>query len=257
MQKFENNFLVVNVSDNKENYSQRNNTYIHKNNKGVTDVSASTMCNVTSICQALDYNGWKFPNLGKFKQPEDALADFILKSPEVDQFYKTKMPELYKDYREGKLDKNKKPAYYTPNELHACLAYGTNLWLGCTNAVTFKDSCSIFDIVKELIEGRACVVSGNFNGFGHIVTLVGARWNYKDTKGKTPAQALKEIIDKKILPTSWIIDDPYGDFRQKYKVGVSGNDVIMTADQFYSMLKPLNNSAVKWCHIIKSGAAVA
>lgn len=255
MQKFENNFLIVNVSDNKENYSQRNNTYVHTNSKGAIDVKAGTMCNVTSICQALDYNGWKFPNLGNFKQPEDALANFIMTSPEVDAFYKAKMPSLYKDYKDQKM-KNGKPDYYTPNELHLCLAYGTNLWLGCTNAVTFKENCKIWDIFNELLEGRSCVISGQFNGLGHIVTLVGARWQYKENSKTSVSQKLNEIIKNKVLPTSVIIDDPYGNFRNGYKAGYSGNDIVMTIDEFFKMIKPLNNHTVKWCQVIKSGAAL-
>ena len=100
MQKFIDKQLIINVSDNKENYSQRNNKYVHFNKSGLKDIYSGSVCNTTSICQALDYNGWKFPDLGKWNQPEDALSEFIATSEDVDLRYKTKMPALYKEYKE-------------------------------------------------------------------------------------------------------------------------------------------------------------
>lgn len=259
-QKIENGKLIINVSDNKENYSQKNNQFIHEimwNGKTVADVKASTMCNVTSICMALDYNGWVFPDLGKWKQPEDALGDFIMKSAEVDEYYKTKMPALYKDYATKKChEKDGKVIvdYYTPNEVHAVLAYGVNKWLGC-EVDTFKENADIFDILKELINGKACVISGVFNGLHHIVTLVGAEWLLNGYSGNVYG-AINSIAEAKKMPQTIIIDDPYGDFRQGYKTGFSGNDIKIPFNDFIKMIKPVGNAKIKMCHFIKSGAAV-
>ena len=107
MQKFIGKQLIINVSDNKDNYSQRNNKYVHFNKSGLKDIYSGSVCNTTSICQALDYNGWKFPDLGKWNQPEDALSEFIATSEEVDLRYKTKMPALYKEYKEEKITNGK------------------------------------------------------------------------------------------------------------------------------------------------------
>ena len=255
MQKFINKQLIINVSDNKENYSQRNNKYIHFNKSGLKDIYSGSVCNTTSICQALDYNGWKFPDLGKWNQPEDALSEFIATSEDVDLRYKTKMPALYKEYKEEKMT-NGKVDYYTPNEIHDLLAFGTNKWLGVTNAVTFKESSDIWDIIKELINGRACVISGKFVGLNHIVTLVGCAWNFKEIPKISLNKLISTIIKERRMPSQFIIDDPYGDFHKNYKAGFSGNDIRLTIDEFYSMIKPLGNTQIKMCHFIQNGAAI-
>lgn len=255
MQKFIDNQLIINVSDNKENYSQRNNKYIHTNKKGVKDVYYGSTCNTTSICQALDYNGWIFPDLGKWTQPEDALSEYITTSSDVDLRYKTKMPTLYKEYKEEKMT-NGKVDYYTPNEIHDLLAFGTNKWLGVTNAITFKENADIWDIIKELINGRACVISGKFNNLNHIVTLVGCFWNFKEIPKISMNKLISTIVSEKRMPAGFIIDDPWGDFHYKYKAGISGNDIRMTTDEFYSMIKPFGNTQIKMCHFIQNGAAI-
>lgn len=258
MQKYENKVLHVDVSDGKANYSQRNNQYVHKNKKGMIDVQGSTMCNVTSICMALDYNGWQFPK-GPFAQPEDNLCKFLMESKEVDAYYKKVAPASWKEYNECKTTVNKAGKtivdYYTPNEYHPVLAYATNLWLGCT-ADIYADNVDIFDIINELLEGRACVISGNFNGLGHIVTLVGCEWNV-DAAGKSVYDLLKFICEKKVLPTKFIIDDPYGKWNapKGYASGESGNNATLTRDEFMRMIKPENNQKVKRCHKIKLGSA--
>ena len=258
MQKYENKVLHVDVSDGKANYSQRNNQYIHKNKKGMIDVQGSTMCNVTSICMALDYNGWQFPK-GPFAQPEDNLCKFLMESKEVDEYYKKVSPNLYKDYKDCKTKTvgNKVVLdYYTPNEIHLVLAYATNLWLK-SEADSYSDTVDIFDIISELLEGRSCVISGNFNGLGHIVTLVGCEWNVDSPKSNV-YDLLKFICEKKVLPNRFIIDDPYGKWNaaKGYASGESGNNSLLTRDEFMKMIKPENNQKVKRCHKIKLGSAL-
>lgn len=253
-QTITNSKFIVNVSDNKENYSQRNNKYVHLNENGVVDVSAATMCNCTSICMALDYNGWQFPKSSKWAQPEDAFADFIMNSREIDKFYASYAPALYRDYKANTVDAKGKPTYYTPNEVHKVLEFATNAWLG-TNVDAFKENVDIFEILKELINGRACVISGVFNGLHHIVTLVGAEWKLP-TSGADVYNVVDSIFKTYKLPDFFIIDDPYGDFTLQYKAGFSGNDIRMTKEQFLSMIKPLNNNVCKMAHFIKSGPAI-
>lgn len=255
MQRFNGNKLIINVSDNKENYSQRNNKYVHINKKGVKDVYSLTTCNGTSICQALDFNGWIFPKSEKWNQPEDSLVESIMTSPEVDARYKAKMPGLYKDYKECKMTKDGKPDYYTPNEIHDLLAFGTNQWLGCSSAVRFVENADIWDIIRELVNGRACVISGRFNGLNHIVTLVGCVWNFKEVPKSSLNKTISSLISNRTMPTGFIIDDPYGDFHKGYKQGYSGNDIEMTTEEFYANIKPLGNTQVKMCHFISNGVA--
>lgn len=254
MQRIERGYLVINVSDNKDNYGQRNNKYVHKNCNGITDVSAGTMCNGTSEVMAADYDGWKFPD-GKFEQPEDNFLDFMMSSKEVDDYYRTAMPTLYADYKKEILNEKGKPAYYTPNEVHKVLAFAFNKWMG-SEVVTFKENVAIIDLIKELVEGRACVLSGKFNKLNHIVCLVGAKW--KVTKeDATPAQLnalIEQIVEQGKMPDSFIIDDPYGDYHTDYMVA-KGNDIEVPFADFIHIFKPIDNASVKMAHIFKSGAA--
>lgn len=257
MQSFnsENKILTIDISANKSNYSQRNNEYTHKYGK-ILEVSGNTMCNVTAMCQSLDYNGFMFPP-GNYTQPEDNLAAFIMNDPRVDEYYKTCAPILYRDYKSKKLTSKGERNYYTPNEVHCVLAHATNLWLR-TTAVTFKENCLITDIVQELIEGRSCVISGIFNGLGHIVSLVGAEWKLGDVASHISISTmLKSIVSNGALPNTFIIDDPYGKWNapEGYKSKVSGNNSTLSQQEFMQMIKPINNYRIKMCHLIKSGAS--
>lgn len=255
MQIFQNNKLIINVSDGKVNYSQRNNQYIHRNSRGEIDVKASTMCNVTSIVMAAEYNGWKLPK-GKFAQPEDNFADFLMNSVDVDLFYKTKMPSLYADYKAEKRDDKGRPAYYTPNEIHAVLAHAFNLWIGCSTADTFRDYVKLDEIIDLLLQNRALVISGNFNDLGHIVTLVGCEYTVAHSDVFNVESALKFIKDNNIRPDNWIIDDPYGNYKLGYPANASGNDIRVPHADFVKIIKPCGDNLAKWAHIIASGAAV-
>lgn len=258
--------LTIDVSAGKLNYSQRNNQYKHVSktaNGEVVDVKASTTCNFTSIVQSLDYNGFIFPK-GKYEQPEDNLTDFAMSSEKVDFYYKTHIPVLYKDYKAKKTHKDPKTGavvidYYTPNEVHSVIAYAVNLWLGC-EVDTFKENTPIIDIVKEIIEERSCVISGVFNGLNHIVSLVGCQWVFDKPfpTNWTIDKIVEHILQTKTLPTKYIIDDPYGKWNAEkgYNSGLSGNNSELTAKEFMSMIKPVNNNSIKMCHLLKSGAAI-
>lgn len=255
MQLYQNQTLLINVSTGKINSSQRNNEYVHRNSSGQIDVSASTMCNFTSLVMAAEYNGWTLPT-GNFRQPEDNFAAFTMNSVDVDLFYKTKMPSLYADYKMEKLDENGKIAYYTPNEVHAVLAYAFNLWVGCTNADTFKTNVKLDEILEHLLQNRALVLSGIFNGLGHVVTLVGCEFDVKTPEVFNVESALKFIKENNLRPKNWIIDDPYGNYHNGYTPGQSGNDIKVPHADFVKMIKPCGDNLAKWAHIIQNGAAV-
>lgn len=247
----ENNTYKINVSEGKSHYSQLNNQYKHQNIIGKYDVSALTMCNVTSICQSLSYNGWVFPK-GEYEQPEDNLAEFILSNEEVLNYYKKIQPQMYKDWSEGKENS------YPPNEIHAVLAFGVNKWLN-SEADTFKENAKIEDIVNEIIEGRSCVISGKFPTINagylhHIVSLVGAEWVFD--KKTTKQEAINQIKNNKINPNNFIIDDTYAFWNtetKKYQYDKTGNDVILSYQDFIDIMKPVGNEFVKYCHFLKSG----
>ena len=240
--------VVFNVSKNKLNYSQRNNNFVFKH--GAAEIKNSTMCNVTSMCMALDYAGYQFPT-GLSTQPEDNLADFLVNDSKVDAFYKEKMPAMYAAYKAGK------EGCYPPNEVHEVLAYGTNLWMG-TTAVNFSTNVKISDIKKQLlIEGRPVVMSGLFNNLHHVVCLVGLTFEVPDNVLKfSYARQIKYISDNKIPPSEIIIDDPWGNPLKDYKEGISGNDIKLPWSFFINNMKPLGNATVKWAHMINEAAAV-
>ena len=240
--------IIFDVSEGKVNYSQRNNQYRYANNKAT--VNAATMCNVTSMCMALDYAGFHFPS-GIYEQPEDNLANFLLNDKQVEDYYKAKMPAMYADFKNGR------PGCYTPNEVHAVLAYGTNLWLG-TDAVTFSTNVRIDDIKEEILTNRRpVVISGIFNGLHHIVCLVGLVYNVPDDIVDMPlSKRIGYIKDNNIEPVEIIVDDPWGNPLKDYKVGVTGNNVHLPYSFFISDIKPLNNDSCKWAHIISEPAAV-
>ena len=238
--------IVFNVSNNLPNFSQRNNEYIDKVTKKPTALVA---CNVTSIAMGLSYSGYNIPlKYAELKQPEDNLIKFADEDPAVSSYYKEKMPGMYNDWVA------RKPDCYPPNELHDILSYSTNLYMGC-KATYFSTNVPVRNIISDIcFSNLPVVMSGKFSGFGHIVCLVGfvAKPEFL-TKLGTTSTITDDFRD---LITGWIIDDPYGDFRNGYKPVLSGNNIPMTNDQFYSMLKPLNDRYIKWAHRFNPPAAV-
>lgn len=244
MLKIEDGNVVINVSDNKQNYSQRNN-----------EIDPSNTCNTTNMVQALDYAGWFLPTdiYPKIKQPEDKLTKFCREDKRVVGYYKEHMPAMYNAWIKG--DKNS----YPPNEVHPVLAYATNLFMGCSNAVKFYSSYPIADFIKEIaVNNSPVVTSVKFGDLGHVITAVGVIFAKEDYD--------KYISEKysmdNVHPKSIIYDDTYGKFdfdalNYKTFAGQSGNDSVMTWEQFIHCCKPVDNNNVKFAHIIGKPAAVA
>ena len=151
-------YYYFNVDENKLNYSQRDNQYrwSHVDAK----VTASTTCNVTSIAMGLNYAGFNFPP-GKFDQPEDNLADSILKSELVDKEYARRYPAMYKEYKEGLKDA------YTPNEIHKLIEIGTNEWMG-RNVDTFHEDYPIASIISQI---SCLLIAIPVGAFGFAITI--------------------------------------------------------------------------------------
>jgi hypothetical protein len=163
-------------------------------------------CNVTSMVMAFSYLHFNFPK-GEHEQPEDNLRSFI----------------------EGH---NKSP------ENHGVLSEYTNRWIG-QKVCQFSERVKISDILRDLLQGKPVVISGNFPGYpsplrrplGHIVCLVGAEWQGKDWIG----------------PPDFVLwDDPYGDTLGDWKG--SGNNIKVSYRQFIEWIKPVNDPCVKWAH---------
>lgn len=236
-------YFCYNVDENKLNYTQRNNEFKWGQKNANAKVDFNSTCNVTSICMALDYAGYKFPK-GEFDQPEDNLAKHIIESSLVDKEYASRYPAMYKAY------KNDEKGCYTPNEIHKLIEIGTNEWME-TKVDTFSDSVPIREIIDDIaIRQLPVVMSGSFpqtkpNGqkvtFFHIICLTGV--------------AFEKEYDGKINPSYYIIDDPWG-YTHNYYIGKSGNDVVLTAAQFNAWFKPINNTKIKFAHRFEKPVAV-
>lgn len=193
--------------------------FSQRNNK----IKPASSCNVTSIINALSSAGWPVQQMVPDNvQPEDSLMHFIMTDASCDRKWRSLDPE-------GKIP---------PNEWHAVLAYGANKWLaklGYTDSpVQFRENVTAEEIKAAIQDGGAAVVSGCFPSvdgmLNHVVAIVGYSGD------------------------DFIIDDPWGDFRDKY-VTVKGNDIPMKRAEFISFLKPLGNTK-KWAHLVKQNPYV-
>ena len=203
-------------------YSQRNNA-----------LKPEGACNVTAMVSALSAAGWPVEKFSDetYKQPEDALMHFILADPVIDREWHRIDP----------------PSRYAPNEWHPLLATGANMLLRkCRllapyeTAVIFGENRSLADFTAAIDAGGAAVVSGLFETqagrvIGHVVSLVGYN---KDSAGKL---------------SSFIIDDPWGDYRTKY-ANANGDDIEMPVADFMRIIKP-RNAAHKFGHIVEAYTA--
>ena len=222
----------MNVSDGKENYSQRNNKYTWYRNK--RRIASFSECNVTSMCMMLDYNGIMLPS-GSYRQPEDNLAKYIMESELVNDRYRRDFPDLYQEYEIGARD------CLVPIEIHDLLAYGTNLWLRESGAnkqtVEFNARLPVKTLRGIVMDKKqAVVISGKIpqagsltKVFNHIVVLVGFN-------------AIGQVI----------FDDPFGfvdDSGAHYGDGRTGNDCVIRYENFISWFKPCNEQ-IKYAHYL-------
>lgn len=217
-------------------------------------------CNVTSFIMGATYAGWCFP-AGKYKQPEDNLAYFILTDERIRERYKKEMPVMYNNFiksLDGQCSKKDLDNMYFPNEIHDYLCYGANLWLGSTAAefktnINFKKALWKYMVTDSL----PMVISTNFGGFGHIVCVTGVK--YTEATWAQGKQRAEENVIPELTPESIIVDDPWGHINLKsntYPAGGSiGNDIEIPWDFVVAHVKPYNSDVVKWAHIFKHGAA--
>lgn len=232
--------ISFNVSSGLDNYSQRNNEYLDEiTNKKI----ANSMCNVTSYCMGYSYTGGVFPNTSKkYKQEEDKFLEFLRNSKEVNEYYKKTQPALFKAWKANEKDN------YPPEQIHDVLNFSFNLWVGW-RAASFVLKADIDSIIREIIENnRPMVMSGKFGKINHIVCLIGLVADKK---------ILDHLNEKNLIKyvNKFIIDDPYGDFRDEYKT-FKGNDVEMTKEEFIHIFKLVDDPSYKMCHFFHAPAAI-
>lgn len=219
--------IVYNLSKPENYYTQRNN-----------QIDPMNTCSTTAMVQALEIAGYEFPDMfPTLRQPEDKLTHFIRNDTRVLNYWKTIDPVTYYDWY------NKKGNYYQPNEIHAVLSYGTNLFMDKT-VTKFIGGYNVDSIVQELLTNqKPCVMSGKFSGLNHIVTLVGCAIKERTVR-KKGIQNIK-FVDVEYF----LIDDTYGE-TYNYKMSRNGNDIIITPKQFISDFKNVSDKYKKWCHVI-------
>jgi len=217
----------VNVSDNKPYHSQRDNK-----------IRPLITCNVTSMCMALLYSGYRLPTpVGE--QDEDALEQFMLTDSHVSEYYKTIDPVEWQKWQNNKDN----PKVCTPpNEYHKVLCYGVNLWLE-KEVDVFLPSCSMKQVIFQFLKGKAVVHSGLWDGFHHIICSVGVISNQDLSTVKT----VDEIDLAQVQ--SIIVDDPYGNYATKYQ-DPNGNDVVVPYKDFIAFTNTLGSETSKMVHLI-------
>lgn len=209
--------MVLNNSNGKDYYTQRNN-----------EIKPSGACNVTAMINALSAASWPVEEMrtARHRQPEDALMHFILTDPRIFRAWQRIDPE----------------SKYPPNEWHILLCMGTNFFLEEKGilpkgkvAVEFSEHRSVQDIVQNIKEGGAAVLSGIFpyrqKVLKHMVSCVGY-----STRDNGDVESL-------------LLDDPYGDYRDEYE-NRNGNDVIMSLDDFRRYIRNTGSMNDKVAHLV-------
>jgi hypothetical protein len=221
--------IEINVSAGFPYYSQKNNK-----------IRPLITCNTTSMIAALSYRKIVFPTDSLYPQPEDSLTNFILTDARIDFFYKKNFPIEYAKY----ITSNKNPKVaYPPNEIHAVLSYGTNLWLGKSqNEVTlFRQNTTIQEVLYETIKGKPVVQGGLWSNLHHITCIVGFA---------TDQDNIKETLSPKNINLALIdhiiVDDPFGDFHTGYKVQ-RGNDIRISTEEYHKIIT-IQDSNIKMGH---------
>jgi hypothetical protein len=195
------------------------------------------MCNGTSLCMHFDYDigADKFPTGGKYEQYEDCFLDFMMQSKEVDEYYAKSSPAAYADYKR-ELD-----SAYTPNQIHAVLAYAFNLWVG-RECDTFVTNATVGSIIATLDSGK-CVTSSATFPYTYLSGRVGTIGHINVLVGYERSDLTNEV-------TQLIVDDPHGSVYQNFKAG-TGNSVLMPFADFIKWYKPLGNANVKFAHFLR------
>lgn len=155
-----------------EVFTQRNNL-----------VHPDETCWPTSMIQALHIRDIRMPP-GKYKQPEDNLADFCMKDSRVRDLHSKVDPERA----------------YKPWQVHRVLNSAVNWWLGW-DVTEHRFSADTPDLHPFLDKGRCVVISGRFPYYSgkpihHAICVCGH------------------------TDEGYYICDPWGDYEELYASGV-------------------------------------
>ena len=208
--------MIINNTKGKDYYSQRNN----KNNP-------FTACNVTAAIQSLIGSNINFGH-PKEMQPEDYLMGLLQSQIAREETLK-KAPWAFD--RDGTL-------LYPINQIMIMLAWGIDILVG--NKITKFGYFSTEELVDDVIKGSCPIIGGDFiknqGGLDHFISFVGIKYDARVTN-------FNESIE------SFIVDDPYGDFKTSYK-SHKGNDIQLTPVEFFNRVVNCNENkklAIRLC----------
>ncbi len=213
--------IVINISKDDDYHTQINNRRF-----------PLSTCNTTSAIMALKACDitFRYPHN---MQPEDYLTE-LLETEEAYTVMKRLAPWAYN---------SKGIPIYPPRQVHVCLAWGVNKFVGYT-CDTFRTDATIEEMIWMLVNNRALLVNGKFTSSGHIVCVVGfVTMQQNILKITSP----KDVILTSV--TSMIIDDPYGNWHTAYKDQRGNNIYLKLTDFMYLTNKQRVNQ--KWMHTFR------
>jgi hypothetical protein len=208
----------INVSAHTPFHTQVNNVYY-----------PLSTCNTTSAIMWLLDCGIPF-TCPSGMQPEDHLTT-ITETPEAREFMHSAAPWAFD--AEGR-------ATRSPREVHVCLAWAVNKMVG-REVMRFRLDATYQELIAELANGNAALLSGIFTRRGHVVCLVGVRTT-QDRAELVEARRVRVDCIK-----GFIIDDPYGDYFKGYH-DCRGNDVFFPVDDIDRLARELYQNR-KWAHV--------
>ena len=203
--------------------------HTQRNNK----IDPHGTCNTTAIIMAMRKAGVFF-NVPKGVQREDHMTQF-LQSNEANRIRKLHYPCISNEYQNY--------------EIHGMLEWACNLLVDGRGVAKFSTGWSLGDIVCALQRGAGVVLPGDFPHYkygtiGHLVSIANVSYD------NGTLESARDFDLTYLL--GFLIDDPYGDFRDGYNPECEGfdkgNDVVLDIFDFQNIKR--GKAGECWAHII-------
>lgn len=160
------------------------------------------------------------------KRPADDLYEFLHADPEC------------LSMRDRLAHQAGLSADYPPNELMEVLAFGLGKWLHSPKSVEIHFGLPIGMILHHVIGGGTGVLHGHYptqkKDIDHMNAIVGVNYDAGYDQAGRDMHNL----------TGFIIDDPYGDYRNLYSDHM-GNDIPMPLADVVKYIKPVGDTKGK------------
>lgn len=211
--------IAITISRDADYHTQRNNK-----------LYPGSSCNTTAMIMALKTNKIEFES-PQNTQEEDYLSS-ILDSNEAHNVMKNRFPWAVAEGRPAR-------------EVHGMLEWAVNEKLVGRPVVTFTTLASMAEILFNLTQGLASVMTGRFTASGHVVAVVGF---HTEQRNILESGSPGEIDTSKVV--SVVVDDSFGDFHSGYK-NPQGNDIEFPYEEFNSITRSYGDERKKWAHLFR------